>query len=73
MVVFTCDSWENEYFTGFGWRKNEMCKLSERIIKETEEHYLCERLEKLYYEYHGYDELRISLSLVDLLDGACTA
>jgi hypothetical protein len=73
IMVFTCDTCEREYVTGFGWRKNEMCKLDDKIVKEAEEYHLCERLEELHHEYYNWNGSKVPVSLVDLLNGACAA
>ena len=73
ILVFSCDRCDGEYVTGFGWRKNKMCKLSGKIIKEADEHRIGWRLEELHFEYHHCNGSKIPMNLVDLLDGSCTA
>jgi hypothetical protein len=50
-----------------------MCKLNNLIKNEANEHYIGWRLEELHYEYHLWNESKVPINLVDLLDGACTA
>jgi hypothetical protein len=46
--------------------KKKMCRLSDKIIKEAEEHRLCERLDEIHREYHNWSGSRTPANLVDL-------
>jgi len=49
-----------------------MCKLCNKVIKETNEDYLGWRLEELHYEHYRCNGSKMHMNLIDLLDGVCT-